>query len=717
MKIAVTTLYTPEIADFSEEAVKNFRMYCDLHGYDLFVYEKTLVNGLRGNWCKPKVLLNHIRDYDYIVWLDSDIAILDFNKKLEDIIKPYADKLIITTDDMGGWKINNGFMIFKNTDYINDVLQVLWRQQSKFTNKQRGDQKFFIEFLQQIKFPENKCHTYPQSEICAPLTLKNYKSFSVHVMGIHINDVRRKYIKHINNKRNNKNVIYVVNAYDNYEMPDIWRYSQPTLKNYCEKYGIDLVVCKPNDLDLYINRAYFKIDVVDEFIDSKYDNALILDNDVVISNFAPNIFNSFTGGAQALDLSNTHKGMFNYFNSQFHDKFYPHLEKPSYMISSGVVLLDKPSALSISKARQTLKNPEQISKIKDFNRDETFCWEQNYFTYLINESKVRFSAIDYKYNFLSSYLKPMPISQWSPINKTFYFLHIFGNNKDVGLRCLKEYCDCFHGIPEPPMIILPRDKEKISDNRFNEFLKLKDEWHKLKDYDFIKYLSSQISCLKVPNKKYNCYNPGKKIAIVSLYTPEIADFAACSEKSIREYCEKQGYTFYIYRESLDAGASPNWSKARAILNHIDNHESIVWMDSDTIVYNPNKKFEDILDQCVPMKKIIACEDIGANNKKIKKGSMLNSGVVIFRNHQYTKNIIKKWMNFDGDKSFLYASGGDQEIFCNILKKSDGFGFNRKIFPMNKFNTDPRMINRDTFIVHFMAYPHELKKIFMNYWIQ
>lgn len=464
MKIAITTLYTPEIADFSKEAVKNFRMYCDLHGYDLFVYEKTLLDGLRGNWCKPKVLLNHIKDYDYVVWLDSDIAILDFNKKLEDIIKPYADKLMITTDDMGGWKINNGFMIFKNTDYINDVLQVLWRQQSKFTNKQRGDQKFFIEFLQQIKFPENKCHTYPQSEICAPLTLKNDKSFSVHVMGIHINDVRRKYIKHINNNQ-----------------------------------------------------------------------------------------------------------------------------------------------------------------------------------------------------------------------KT--------------------------------------NQEKIPLNKLNEFLKLKDEWHKLKDYDFIKYLSSQISCLKVPNKKYNCYNPGKKIAIVSLYTPEIADFAACSEKSIREYCEKQGYTFYIYRESIDAGASPNWSKARAILNHIDNHESIVWMDSDTIVYNPNKKFEDILDQCVPMKKIIACEDIGASNKKLKKGSMLNSGVVIFRNHQYTKNIIAKWMNFDGDKSFLYASGGDQEILCNILKKSDGFGFNRKIFPMNKFNTDPRMINRDTFIVHFMAYPHELKKIFMNYWMQ
>ena len=34
--------------------------------------------------------------------------------------------------------------------------------------------------------------------------------------------------------------------------------------------------------------------------------------------------------------------------------------------------------------------------------------------------------------------------------------------------------------------------------------------------------------------------------------------------------------------------------------------------------------------------------------------------------------------------------------------------------MNEFNTDPRLVNGDTFILHFMAYPYELKKIFMNY---
>ena len=248
-----------------------------------------------------------------------------------------------------------------------------------------------------------------------------------------------------------------------------------------------------------------------------------------------------------------------------------------------------------------------------------------------------------------------------------------------------------------------------------EFIKIKDKWQDFIDYSFLNFAADNLIKEENTIEDYSCFNSGKKIGIVSLYTDEIKDYARYSEKDIKEYCLKNDYTFHIYRNSLDKSSSGNWSKAQAIMNHIKDHESIVWMDSDVLIYNPDKKLEDIINKCTSNKKIIACEDIGANNKKLPKGSMFNSGVVIFKNHQYTVNLIQKWLNFDGDKSSLYASGGDQEILCNIIKKSDPFLFNVKIFPMNKFNTDPRMIDDDTFIVHFMAYPHHLKILFIRYW--
>ena len=247
-----------------------------------------------------------------------------------------------------------------------------------------------------------------------------------------------------------------------------------------------------------------------------------------------------------------------------------------------------------------------------------------------------------------------------------------------------------------------------------EFIELRGQWANFKDYKVFDFCATQGSSPQAMGEAFSCYNPGKKIAIVSLYTPEISSYAVESEKNIRAYCEGAGYTFYVYRKSLDPSSHGNWSKAKALLNHHDDHEVLIWMDSDTLIFNPLKRFEEILERCTPIKKVIACEDIGTNNTSLPKGSMFNSGVVIFRCHPSTKKLLGTWWDFrlKHDTSSLYASGGDQEVLINLLKQKDGFGFNRKVFPMNTFNTEPRFVDEDTFIIHFMAYPRSLKDVFI-----
>ena len=252
-------------------------------------------------------------------------------------------------------------------------------------------------------------------------------------------------------------------------------------------------------------------------------------------------------------------------------------------------------------------------------------------------------------------------------------------------------------------------KESSIKLKQEEFINIKDSLASFVDYDIFNHFSKNLKHKKTTNDKFSTFNPGKKIAIVSLYTPDTSDYSKHSEESIKQYCFLQGYTFHMYRDSIKKDCSPNWSKAQAVLNHILDHDYIMWMDSDTLIFNPNKRIESIIDKCTKMKQIIACKDIGVN------GSMINSGVIIFKNHNYTVNILKRWNNYNGDKSSLYSDGGDQEVLCSIIKKSDPFKYNIKIFPMNEFNTEPRLVDKDTFILHFMAFPEKLKICLMSYW--
>jgi len=172
-----------------------------------------------------------------------------------------------------------------------------------------------------------------------------------------------------------------------------------------------------------------------------------------------------------------------------------------------------------------------------------------------------------------------------------------------------------------------------------QFLSIKDKWYDFVDYDFLKFSSDSLVDREDIAEKFSCYNAGKRIAVVSLYTPEIKSYALESEHNIREYCELQGYTFYVYREHLDKTSHPNWSKSRALLNHIDDHDYVIWMDSDTLIFDQNKKFESIINLAGEDKSILACEDIGSSNTNLPKGSLFNSGVVFFKNDARTKKIL------------------------------------------------------------------------------
>lgn len=106
--------------------------YCNLHGYGYFVETNTqkIKNSLEGRaytWYKPKLILEIFEKYnpEYVLFLDIDAVVVDFQEKIENYIS--TDHDIIFTEDYGHHsKVNAGVFLIKNTNWSKYLLKRWW---------------------------------------------------------------------------------------------------------------------------------------------------------------------------------------------------------------------------------------------------------------------------------------------------------------------------------------------------------------------------------------------------------------------------------------------------------------------------------------------------------------------------------------------------------------------------------------------------------------
>lgn len=165
-----------------------------------------------------------------------------------------------------------------------------------------------------------------------------------------------------------------------------------------------------------------------------------------------------------------------------------------------------------------------------------------------------------------------------------------------------------------------------------------------------------------------------------------------------EYCAKNGYSLFLYRNKLIKNATANWSKAALLDIVLGQFSHIVYVDIDTAVVG-NKTLHDLFSREMSSKSILFFQDPGRWD--------FNSGSIILRNDSLSRAFLKGWSNkcsslaLQNKQMGVYDHGGDQQ-WAIITKNQLPPSGCETLTHERGWNVHPNYSDPNTTMLHFMG---------------
>lgn len=126
-KIAILTLENRDVG-YIDIHNKSLLRYCQKHDYD-YIFKESYDSDLPIYWHKMLMIRDYLKYYDYVMWLDSDTIICNYDIRIESILNQKYD-VYIGRDHPA--IVSNiycaGIFMIKNSDigraYINDCIEL-----------------------------------------------------------------------------------------------------------------------------------------------------------------------------------------------------------------------------------------------------------------------------------------------------------------------------------------------------------------------------------------------------------------------------------------------------------------------------------------------------------------------------------------------------------------------------------------------------------------
>jgi len=209
MKIGVIMFYDDNIKNYGIINYEINKKYCEKYNLEIILSNnKTYTDNRHPAWERLPLLLEYIKYFDYLIWIDADAFFYKDAANIIDIINNNKNYNFIFSNDVGDKNINTGIFIIKNSQYSIDFLNK-WAYDEELYNNNRysywWDQGVLVDmFDNNVLDIQNNCvifdygylqHFYDYDKL-------NNQTYVCHLAGSNSNTrctISEKYFNKINN--------------------------------------------------------------------------------------------------------------------------------------------------------------------------------------------------------------------------------------------------------------------------------------------------------------------------------------------------------------------------------------------------------------------------------------------------------------------------------------------------------------------------------------
>tara|TARA_R110000744_G_scaffold284621_1_gene396147 strand:+ start:1395 stop:3050 length:1656 start_codon:yes stop_codon:yes gene_type:complete len=187
MTVGIIQFYDNKI-DYGVYSEKINSKYCELNNYFYFCETDSnkislSLDGKAPTWYKPKLILDVFSQHpnlDYLLFLDADAIVSDFNQKIEDFIDAKYD--LILAEDIGHHSdMNAGVILIKNTQWSKDFLEQWWKSGEEFTGNDSKELNIHTLLPQHMEQKGTFENALWHDQTCLTLLYRNNKDVRDHI--------------------------------------------------------------------------------------------------------------------------------------------------------------------------------------------------------------------------------------------------------------------------------------------------------------------------------------------------------------------------------------------------------------------------------------------------------------------------------------------------------------------------------------------------------